>query len=114
MTLEEIRARVPITKNYNFQNHAAVAPMSGPAAGAMSRFGQELAEFSDLRGTYYRTAERVRQLAARLINADPGEITFVKNTSEGVNFVANGVQWITGDNVVSTLMEFPANVYPWM
>src|SRR5262245_37962545 len=114
MTLEEIRARFPITRNYNFQNHAAVAPMSGPAAEAMSGFAHELAEYSYLRGTYYRTAERVRQLTARLINADPAEVTFVKNTTEGVNFVANGVQWITRDNVVSTLMEFPANVYPWM
>jgi selenocysteine lyase/cysteine desulfurase len=56
----------------------------------------------------------VRQSAARLINAETGEVTFVKNTSEGINFVANGVQWITGDNVVSTMMEFPANVYAWM
>ena len=27
---------------------------------------------------------------------------------------SRGVQWVTGDNVVSNSMEFPANVYPWM
>lgn len=112
--IEEIRGRFPITRNYNFQNHAAVAPMCLPAAEAMAGYAHELAQAAYLQGTYYRAAERVRQLAGRLINADPAEVTFTKNTSEGVNYVAGGVQWVTGDNVVSTAMEFPANVYPWL
>lgn len=114
MTREEIREKFPITRNYNFQNHAAVAPMSGPASQAMAGYATELARSAYLEGTYYRAADRVRDLAARFIHADPGEVTFTKNTTEGINFVANGIQWVTGDNVVSTTMEFPANVYPWM
>lgn len=114
MNLSEIRDRFPITRNFNFQNHAAVAPISAPAAEALAGYARELSEFAYLRGTYYRTAERVRAAAARLINANADEVTFVKNTSEGINYVASGIQWITGDNVVSTTMEFPANVYPWM
>lgn len=114
MKLEEIRERFPITRHYNFQNHAAVAPMSGPAAEALIGYARELSESAYLEGTYYRAAERVRQAAAKLINADAGEVTFVKNTCEGINYVANGVQWITGDNIVSCTMEFPANVYPWL
>ncbi|MCG3126960.1 MAG: Cysteine desulfurase [Phycisphaerae bacterium] len=110
----DVRNSFPITRHYNFQNHAAVAPLSGPAAEAMAGFAHEMAEAAYLRGNYYRAADRVRQLAARLLNADPFEVTFIKNTCEGVNYVANGVHWITGDNVVTTAMEFPANVYPWM
>ncbi|TWT44767.1 Cysteine desulfurase [Phycisphaerae bacterium RAS1] len=111
---EAVRPQFPITRNFNFQNHAAVAPMSGPAAEAMIGYARELAESAYLSGAYYRAADRVRQSAARLINADPSEVTFTKNTSEGICYVANGVQWLTGDNVVSTTMEFAANVYPWM
>jgi len=114
MTIEEIRENFPITERYNFQNHAAVAPMSKPAAEAMIGYARELCENAYLKGTYYRAADRVRRLAARLINADPSEVTFVKNTCEGLNYVANGIQWVTGDNVVSGTMEFPANVYPWL
>ncbi len=114
MTIDQIRENFPITRNYNFQNHAAVSPMCRPAAEAMAGYARELSEAAYLRGTYYRAAERVRQLAARLINAHPAEVTFIKNTCEGINYVANGIQWITGDNVVSTAMEFHANVYPWM
>ena len=114
MNLQEIRDQFPITRSYNFMNHAAVAPISKPAAEALIGYAREMTEYAYLQGTYYRAAERVRQAAAELINSDPSEVTFTKNTSEGVNFVANGVQWITGDNVVTTTMEFPANVYPWL
>lgn len=95
-------------------NHAAVAPLSRPAAEALAGYAYELAESAYLRGTYYRAADRVRTAVAKLINAQSAEITFTKSTCEGINYVANGVPWLTGDNVVSTTMEFPANVYPWM
>lgn len=114
MTLEEIRARFPITRRYNFQDHAAIAPLSGPAAEALRTYADEVAEAAYLRGDYFRAIDHVRQAIARLINADPEEVTFVKNTCEGLNYVANGIPWVTGDNVVSNTMEFPANVYPWM
>ncbi|MBU0616640.1 MAG: aminotransferase class V-fold PLP-dependent enzyme [Planctomycetes bacterium] len=114
MRLEEIREKFPITRNYNFQNHAAIAPMSAPAAEALIGYAREISEAAYLRGTYYRAAERVRGSAAKLINADPAEVTFVKNTCEGINYIANGVEWLTRDNVVTTTMEFPANLYPWL
>ncbi len=114
MNLEHVRAAFPITRNYNFMNHAAVAPLCKPAADAMVGYAQELARAAYLEGTYYRAAERVRQAVAHLIKADPAEVTFTKNTTEGICFVANGIQWLTGDNVVSNSMEFAANVYPWM
>jgi len=114
MKIEEARSQFPIIRNFNFQNHAAVAPLSAPAAEALCGYAHELRDSAYLSGAYYRAADRVRVLAARLIHADPAEVTFIKNTCEGINYVANGIAWLTGDNVVSTNMEFPANVYPWM
>lgn len=114
MTPAEARSLFPITGRYNFQDHACVAPLSAPAAEALKAYAQELSESSYINGTYYRVADQVRMAAAHLLNADADEITFVKNTSEGISYVANGIQWVTGDNVVLNTMEFPANVYPWM
>ena len=114
LKLDEIRQQFPITRHYNFMNHAAVAPLCRPAAEAMAGFAREVCENAYLKGTYYRAADRVRRLAAKLIGATPEEVTFVKNTTEGVNYVANGIQWVSGDNVVSLATEFPANVYPWL
>jgi selenocysteine lyase/cysteine desulfurase len=114
MRLDETRTQFPITQRYNFQDHAGVAPLSGPAAEALIGYAREVSESAYLPGTYYRALDKIRQAAARLIHAHPDELTFVKNTSEGITYVANGVQWATGDNVVSTALEFVANVYPWM
>lgn len=112
--LGHIRDLFPITRNYNFQNHAGVAPLCAPAAKAMHEYVDRLLEFGDVRSGFYRHAEHVRKSCSELINATPEEVTFVKNTTEGIGWVANGLNWKTGDNVVTTNVEFPANIYPWM
>lgn len=114
--MERLRFRdeFPITKNYNFQNHAAVAPISRRAAAAMQQYAEQCRDCAYLNAGFYQRAEQTRRAGATLINADPEEVTFVKNTTEGIAFVANGLRWNTGDNVVITNVEFPANVYPWL
>lgn len=114
MDLSRCRDLFPVTKNYNFQDHAAVAPLSQPAADAMRHYIDHSSACATIQGGFYKHAERVRKSTARLINAAPEEVTFVKNTTEGLGWVANGLSWNTGDNVVTTNVEFPANVYPWM
>jgi selenocysteine lyase/cysteine desulfurase len=113
MDWEAVRAEFPITRNYNFQDHAAVAPICRPAAEAAREYLKQAEEFGYLAEGFYKHAEYVRQRVATLINANADEVTFVKNTCEGLNFVANGITWNRGDNVVTTNVEFPANIYPW-
>jgi len=114
MNLEAIREEMPIVRQYNFLDHAAVGPLSGRAAAAMRRFIDEAENHAYARGGLWPESGRVRQLAAKLLHSYPEEVTFVKNTSEGIGFVANGLQWSRGDNVVTTGVEFPANIYPWL
>ncbi len=114
MDIEAWRSQMPIVRQYNFLDHAAVGPLSGPAAEAMRRFVDEAQQHAYARGGLYPEAQRVRQLAGKLLHCHPEEVTFVKNTSEGLSFVANGLQFSRGDNVVTTGVEFPANIYPWM
>lgn len=59
--------------------------------------------------------ERTRESMARLINAEPDEIGYTKNASEGLNAVAASLRWHSGDNVVfCPELEHPNNVYPWL
>ena len=113
MDWDAVRDEFPVTRNYNFQNHAATAPMSRRAADAARQYLAESEENASVRDEFYKHADRVRAQIALLINANPDEVTFVKNTSEGLSLVANGLSWQNGDNVVTTNVEFPANVYPW-
>ncbi len=114
MDWEALRDEFPITRNYNFQNHAAVAPISRRAAQAAQTYLTQSQDTGYLEGHFYRHADRVRAQIARLINAKSDEVTFCKNTSEGLSLVANGLSWNNGDNIVTTNVEFPANMYPWM
>ncbi len=113
MDWEALRQEFPITRNYNFQNHAAVAPVCRRAAQAARDQLTCAEESAYLTGQFHKHLEYVRGQAAQLIGANPDEVTFIKNTTEGINFVANGLNWNTGDNIVTTNAEFPANIYPW-
>lgn len=107
-------AEFSILKKWNFLNHAAVAPISARAATALEKYTHEAAHDAYLTGHWYAQADEARARAARLMNAHADEIAFVKNTSEGLAFVANGLEWKSGERIVSTAVEYPANVYPWM
>ncbi|MEK6287142.1 MAG: aminotransferase class V-fold PLP-dependent enzyme [Acidobacteriota bacterium] len=112
---QAIRALFPVTQEYVYLNHAAVAPLSTRVRDAMNALVEDVtrngsANYSDWLETY----ERTRESAARLVNARMHEIAFMRNTSEALCAVANGIDWREGDNVVTCAVEFPANVYPWM
>lgn len=50
---------------------------------------------------------------ARLLGANPGELAFTKNTTEGLNIAAHAFALKPGDNIVLTDMEHVANVWVW-
>ena len=104
----------PILRTWDFYNHAGVAPIPHVAAEAMREFARQAEETAYLGQHWYRDIESLRTSAARLINADRREIAFIKNTSEGIATVANGIDWRPGDRIVTTAVEYPANIYPWM
>jgi selenocysteine lyase/cysteine desulfurase len=110
----EVRKFFPVTRNVVYLNHAAVGPLSTRAYEAMEGHARDQREFGALHWReWYHEYELLRQSAARLINAGPEEIAILKNTSEGLSFVAEGFRWKRGQNVVTTDLEFPSNFVPW-
>jgi cysteine desulfurase/selenocysteine lyase len=112
---QTIRSLFPVTDKYIYMNHAAVAPLSTRVRDAMQALVQDVtlngsANYED----WCRTYEETRRSAARLVKAQPHEIAFMRNTSEALSAVANGIDWREGDNVVSCNVEFPSNIYPWL
>jgi len=108
------RNEFPITGELIYLNHAAVAPLCGRAADAMKDLVEDASNYGSLHyGEWLETYQGLREAAARLINASPAEIAIMKNTSEGIATVAQGLDWKPGDRVVAFREEFPANYYPW-
>ena len=105
----------PVTNRLVYLNHAAVSPLMMPAAAAMKQLTDEICEYGSLHfKKWLNTYEGLRISAARMIGADRGEIAIIKNTSEGISTVANGLNWRSGDKVIAFREEFPANYYPWI
>src|SRR5579871_666840 len=113
-TIEKYRDEFPVRERLVYLNHAAVAPLSRRAANAMKYLADDALEFGSFHYDHWLdTYEGVRRATARMINATPAEIALTKNTSEGLSFIATGLQWKPGDRVVAFREEFPANQYPW-
>jgi selenocysteine lyase/cysteine desulfurase len=110
-----LRAEMPVTERWVFLDHAAVAPLTLRAVRAMRAWADDLVANGLVNERRWLTrVEEVRSLAARLMNADPLDVAFIKNTSEGIGIVAEGFAWQAGDNVVIAQEEYPANQYPWL
>ena len=104
----------PVTGNLVYFNHAAVGPLSTRASEAMERHARDQRDYGALHWReWYAEHARAHELAARLIGAQKKEIAIIKNTSEGLSFVAQGLRWHERDNVVTTALEFPSNWTPW-
>ncbi|HET8773107.1 MAG TPA: aminotransferase class V-fold PLP-dependent enzyme [Thermoanaerobaculia bacterium] len=103
-----------VAGNLIYFNHAAVGPLSSRSYEAMERHARDQRDFGALHWRdWYAEHAQVRESAARLIGANAGEIAIVKNTSEGLSFVAQGLRWHERDNLVTSALEFPSNWTPW-
>jgi len=59
--------------------------------------------------------ERARSKVADFINAkSSSEIVMVRNTTEGINLVANGLKWEKGDKIVTSVLEHHSDFIVWL
>jgi cysteine desulfurase/selenocysteine lyase len=109
------RAAIAATAHWAYLNHAGVAPVSLPAVEAMHRSALLSAAGGGLPDRDHEARiEEIRAAAARLMGVPAADVAFVKNTTEGLGFVANGLSWAEGDRVVVPDHEFPSTLYPWL
>ncbi len=109
------RRQMPIARQWAYFDHAAVAPLSGPAHECLAQWATDATTNGSAHyPAWTRQVEHLRTLAADMIGAAPEEIALVGNTTAGINLVAEGFPWKPGDNVVIREDEFPSNQYPWL
>ena len=105
----------PLTDELIYLNHAAVAPWPKRTSAAVIKFAEQNTRYGShfyLDWLNKETELRV-QLQALLNAPSSDDIALVKNTSEALSFVAYGLEWQSGDNIVSSNEEFPSNRLPW-
>src|SRR5688500_16462938 len=110
---DTFRRQMPVVARWAFFDHAADAPIPEPTRQAILRWANESVEEGGMAWPRWnRRLQEVREFAARWVNASPDEIALVRSTTEGINLVAEGLDWRAGDNVVTLADEFPSNQYP--
>jgi len=113
--IECYREEFPVTKKYIYLDHAGVAPISLRVKSTVERFLKEASEAGVFKyQDWMDRVSAVRTNCAKLLNCEPEEIAFVKNTSHGLSIIAEGLDWKEGDNLIFFEREFPSNVYPWL
>ncbi|HEY8952242.1 MAG TPA: aminotransferase class V-fold PLP-dependent enzyme [Candidatus Dormibacteraeota bacterium] len=110
----EARSLIPLAAHYIHMNHAGVSPMTERSRAAIEQVVEGALNRPYPAGAAFDEADRVRELAAQLINGSPDGIALTRSTAHGLSLVAQGLDWKRGDNVVGAEWEYPANVYPWM
>ncbi len=115
MTLSSYRKYFPITSTDIYLNHAAVSPLS---TKVVEDIQDMLARRStgpvDVFPQLMEEIVRLKKNLATLIGAEKENIAVISNTSEGFNWLVNGLEWKKGDRVLLVEQEFPANIYPFL
>lgn len=108
------RDQFVLTDHLAYLNHAAIAPLPRVCTDAQASANDAWATEASLAYQRYdEHAQHVRSRAANLMGVEPHTVAFVKNTTEGLAFVAGGIDWHCGDRVLVPSREFPSTLYPF-
>jgi cysteine desulfurase/selenocysteine lyase len=110
-SIDKVRGWFPVTRNKVFLNHAAQSPLPKPVADAVRKYAEDFSNFGD---TSIEWNNGGKTLFAKLIGAKPEEIALIENTSMGMNIAANVLHYPPGSKIVTTDLEYPSVVYPWL
>jgi len=109
-----------ISKHFLFKdglimmNNGTVGPMPKPVFNTLMKYFKiQVTNPFDVYNYFPIKREEVRVKLAKFINASPDEVVITRNTTEGINFIANGLDLKEGDEVLISNMEHPAGIHPW-
>ena len=121
MTIEQIQAdealrlrEFPVARETAYLAHAAVCPLPACARDAVSDYAAACTGGDQENFVPANLLRDTRQLASNLLGAELCEIALVGPTSLGLSFIAQGIDWQPGDNIIVHGDDYPSNVYPWM
>jgi cysteine desulfurase/selenocysteine lyase len=111
---EELRhLEFPVARDKIFLAHAGVCPLPRRVADAISECARQ-GTLGDQEAFMLHRLDEARKLASQLLNCQPDEIALVGPTSLALSFVAAGLNFRKGDNILIYHDDYPSNVYPWM
>ncbi len=110
----KVRGEFLLDGHIAYLNNGTLGPTPRPVLYTLVERYQRLAMETGPENTLLsQQAEEVRAKAAAFINANVDEVALTHNTTEGMNFVANGLDLKAGDEILMTFHEHPGGREPW-
>lgn len=104
----------PVKDRYVYLSHCSISPLYGRAAEKGAEVLRAQSEKGILGNLEYKDwMNSLHEHLARIMQTDPDNLAFVKNTAEGMSMIANGYPFAPGDEIISYIHEYPSNHYPW-
>lgn len=119
---ESIRKDFPVTQKKIYMNNGAIAPTPLSTIKSITDFLLNFSEGGPDSSyiTEYTNSlmDELRTRITHLINCEPEEVIFTQSTTEGLNYVSNGIDWSkeTNDSIIvrGGNQEHLANYLPWL
>lgn len=110
--VDYVRNSFPGMSGVTFLDHAAASPLPRPSIDAMVAMAERLGSVDSPNALEY--ADKLRGEIAQLIKGDPAGVALTRSTAHGISLLSNGLDFVSGDNVVVVESDYPAAIYPWM
>jgi cysteine desulfurase/selenocysteine lyase len=108
----EIRREFPALAEWTYLNTATFGQMPRCAAEAVAR---HFAKRDELACTdfmhWFEDCDAIRARIAEFIRCQPADIAFIHNASAALSLLLGGLDWKTGDQIVTLEDEFPNHYY---
>ncbi|MDE3056753.1 MAG: aminotransferase class V-fold PLP-dependent enzyme [Bacteroidota bacterium] len=108
-----VRMQFPLTHDRAYLNTGGLGASPYAVIDAVKNKMDELEKISET-GHSEELWKEIKTDAARLLGCDWDEIAFTRNTTEGINIIADGFPLQRGDEVILTTHEHVANAIPWV
>jgi cysteine desulfurase/selenocysteine lyase len=119
MNIEDCLADFQIPQYLHYMDNAATSLIPEPVINSMNEYdrlyranvGRGMHRLTRVATQKYQDAH---DTVSSFIGGKEGTTVFTRNTTEGINMVAAGLDWHPGDRIVTTVVEHHSNLLPWL
>ena len=108
-----LRDEFPTLRNWIYLDSARKMIPPRCQEQAMQEYVRDVYENAGADAWSALNVAETRAELAKLLGADPQEIAFTRNTTDGLTIAAHAFDLKSGDNIVLTNMEHIANIWVW-
>ncbi len=117
---DSIQGDFLITKKKIYLNNGSIGPVPISTIKSITdfylRYSEQGPDSKDFNEYLVNLKEETRKRVADLINCNNDEIIFTQSTTEGINFITNGIAWNKNDRILlrDSKNEHHSNYLPWI